>query len=169
MTARRRLPLRFDDDLGLVAVLQKAVELGSLVAACRALDVNVFNARKKLYRLEDRLGRRLVEVTTRRLRPTPAGREYLALYAPILPQVLAARAKLMGVPDRSPSLAPATAATPAAGGAVPASSPSPGQMEVLVRRLEGGQWAAVCFQRQLIRVGPTAEQVLAQLAADLVG
>ncbi len=55
-------------------ILVRALEEGSLSAAARRLDLSPAMASRRLARLEDRLGVRLIERTSRRLAPTEAGR-----------------------------------------------------------------------------------------------
>lgn len=55
-------------------IFVRALEEGSLSGAARRLDVSPAMASRRLARLEDRLGVRLIERTSRRLAPTEAGR-----------------------------------------------------------------------------------------------
>lgn len=55
-------------------ILVRAIDEGSLSAAARRLDLSPAVASRRLARLEDRLGVRLIERTSRRLAPTEAGR-----------------------------------------------------------------------------------------------
>lgn len=55
-------------------ILVRALEEGSLSGAARRLDLSPAIASRRLARLEDRLGVRLIERTSRRLAPTEAGR-----------------------------------------------------------------------------------------------
>jgi len=55
-------------------IFVRALEEGSLSAAARRLDLSPAMASRRLARLEDRLGVRLIERTSRRLAPTEAGR-----------------------------------------------------------------------------------------------
>src|SRR5690606_12217890 len=55
-------------------IFVRALEEGSLSAAARRLDLSPAVASRRLARLEDRLGVRLIERTSRRLAPTEAGR-----------------------------------------------------------------------------------------------
>lgn len=57
-------------DLGLFL---RAVDLGSISAAARSLDISAAVASQRLKRLEAELGVRLLHRTTRRLHPTPEG------------------------------------------------------------------------------------------------
>src|SRR5881394_3696918 len=59
--------------LGAVRSLVLAVESGSLTAAGRRLGLTPSAVSKQLSRLEAALGARLLERTTRRVRPTAAG------------------------------------------------------------------------------------------------
>jgi DNA-binding transcriptional LysR family regulator len=61
------------DRLTDIALFLKAVDLGSISAAARSLDVSVAVASKRLQRLEKDLGVRLLHRTTRQLRATPEG------------------------------------------------------------------------------------------------
>ncbi len=55
----------------------KTVELGSMAAAARALDCTRAQVSRQMAELEAHLGARLLERSTRRLRPTPAGEVFL--------------------------------------------------------------------------------------------
>jgi hypothetical protein len=189
----KRNRLRFDDDLGGFLLLQKAVELGSLIGAARVLRLDGTSVAQRVRRLEARLGVRLLERTTRSLRPTQAGLAYLEHYAPLHAQVMAARAAVTGRPPPAaapvpappvPAPVPATTATaavpaaaapaptvndaaPAGNVAAPAGAALPAHLDVTLRRLDGGQWAAVCFQQELVRTGSGPAEVLVRLAAEL--
>jgi len=63
------------------------VDAGSVSAAARALDVPRATLSRRLARLEDRLGVRLVHRTTRKLAPSPAGEELYRRAERILTQV----------------------------------------------------------------------------------
>lgn len=60
-----------------------AVDAGSLSAAARRLDRTPSAVSKQITRLEDALGARLLERTTRRLRPTAAGAELVDRVRPL--------------------------------------------------------------------------------------
>ncbi|MFT3770318.1 MAG: LysR family transcriptional regulator [Minicystis sp.] len=64
------------DALWDMEVFLAVVEGGALAAAARALRVTPSAVSKQMARLEARLGVRLLQRTTRRLRPTPAGARY---------------------------------------------------------------------------------------------
>ena len=55
----------------------KTVELGSMAACARALDCTRAQVSRQMAELEVQLGARLLERSTRRLRPTPAGEVFL--------------------------------------------------------------------------------------------
>lgn len=55
----------------------KTVELGSMAACARALDCTRAQVSRQMAELEAHLGARLLERSTRRLRPTPAGEVFL--------------------------------------------------------------------------------------------
>ncbi|MGE0750733.1 MAG: LysR family transcriptional regulator [Variibacter sp.] len=66
------------DRLDELAVLVAIVETGSLAAAARRLHRSPPAVTRILASLEDRVGARLIERTTRRLAPTDAGRDLAA-------------------------------------------------------------------------------------------
>ncbi len=77
------------------------VDAGSVSAAARALDVPRATLSRRLARLEDRLGVRLVHRTTRKLAPSPAGEELYRRAERILAEVREAEEairRLDGVP-----------------------------------------------------------------------
>lgn len=61
------------DRIGDVALFLRVLDLGSISAAARSLDLSVAVASQRLKRLETELGVRLLHRTTRRLHPTPEG------------------------------------------------------------------------------------------------
>ena len=65
-------------------------ETGSFAAAARRLGRDPTSVSRRLQRLEARLGVRLAERTTRRVRPTEAGRALLARVKPLLDDLAAA-------------------------------------------------------------------------------
>ena len=79
-----------DPDYDLFAEI---VAAGSLSAAARLVHLSPASLSKRLARLEERLGARLVHRTTRRLSVTPAGRELLDTLLPV-------RIALQAVEDR---------------------------------------------------------------------
>ncbi len=56
-----------------MALFLRVLDLGSISAAARSLDLSVAVASQRLKRLEVDLGVRLLHRTTRRLHPTPEG------------------------------------------------------------------------------------------------
>jgi DNA-binding transcriptional LysR family regulator len=60
-----------------MTVFVRAVEVGGFSAAARALDLTPSAVSKSISRLEDRLGVRLLNRTTRSLTPTPEGATFL--------------------------------------------------------------------------------------------
>jgi DNA-binding transcriptional LysR family regulator len=66
-----------DDRASALMVFVKAVELGGFSAAGRALNLTPSAVSKTISRLEDRLGVRLLNRTTRSLVPTPEGATYV--------------------------------------------------------------------------------------------
>jgi DNA-binding transcriptional LysR family regulator len=75
------------DDLQSMAVFVRVIELGSFTAAARALDTTTSSVSKRVARLEERLGVRLVERTTRSLAPTEAGLAFYDRCSPILREI----------------------------------------------------------------------------------
>jgi DNA-binding transcriptional LysR family regulator len=67
-----------DLDLNLVAIFMRVVETGSFTAAAAALRMPKSSASRAVLRLEEALGVRLLQRTTRRLTLTDAGQRYLA-------------------------------------------------------------------------------------------
>jgi DNA-binding transcriptional LysR family regulator len=65
-------------DLNLVAVFARVVETGSFTAAGAALGIPKSSASRAVLRLEESLGVRLLQRTTRKLTLTEAGERYLA-------------------------------------------------------------------------------------------
>src|SRR4051794_9134000 len=65
-------------DLNLVQVFAKVVETGSFTAAGAALSLPKSSVSRGISRLEDALGVRLLQRTTRKLGLTLAGERYLA-------------------------------------------------------------------------------------------
>ncbi len=62
-----------DDRIGDISLFLRVLDLGSISAAARSLDLSVAVASQRLKRLERVLGVRLLHRTTRRLHPTPEG------------------------------------------------------------------------------------------------
>jgi DNA-binding transcriptional LysR family regulator len=75
------------DDLQSMMVFAQVVEARSFTAAARALDTTTSAVSKRVARLEERLGVRLMERTTRALAPTEAGRAFYERSARILREV----------------------------------------------------------------------------------
>ena len=84
------------DRLESMAILVKAVEMGSLSAAGRALRMPLPTLSRKLSELEARLGAKLVIRTTRRLALTEAGATYVAAARRILEFVEEAEREALG-------------------------------------------------------------------------
>ena len=61
------------DRIGDIALFLRVLDLGSISAAARTLDLSAAVASQRLKRLERELGVRLLHRTTRRLHPTPEG------------------------------------------------------------------------------------------------
>jgi len=83
----------FDPDYDLFVAI---VEAGSISAAARMGGVSVASLSKRLARLEQRLGVRLVHRTTRRLVPTAAGQELLDVLGPMRAALRAAEDRIAG-------------------------------------------------------------------------
>ena len=61
------------DRVGDLSLFLRVLDLGSISAAARSLDLSVAVASQRLKRLERDLGVRLLHRTTRQLHPTPEG------------------------------------------------------------------------------------------------
>ncbi|MEZ4226059.1 MAG: LysR family transcriptional regulator [Polyangiaceae bacterium] len=84
------------EDLALFAVV---IDAGSLTAAARQLGTSLSSVSRRLAELEERLGCRLIERSTRRLAPTAAGRALYERGSPILADVKALEDELRGEPN----------------------------------------------------------------------
>ena len=76
-----------------MTVFRRAVELGSLAAAGRATELSPEMAGQHLRTLEQRLGVRLLQRTTRRLSLTDAGRTYYGRCVAVLDEIALAEAE----------------------------------------------------------------------------
>ena len=61
------------DRIGDIVLFLRVLDMGSISAAARSLDLSVAVASQRLQRLERELGVRLLHRTTRRLHATPEG------------------------------------------------------------------------------------------------
>ncbi len=68
-------------------VFRHVVEAGSFVAAAERMDMSAAMASKHVMHLEQQLGARLLNRTTRRVAPTEAGREYYERLAQVLTEL----------------------------------------------------------------------------------
>jgi DNA-binding transcriptional LysR family regulator len=75
------------DDLQTMVVFARVVETGSFTSAARSLLTSTSSVSKRIAQLEQRLGVRLVERTTRSMAPTEAGLTYYERCAQILRDV----------------------------------------------------------------------------------
>jgi DNA-binding transcriptional LysR family regulator len=75
------------DQLGAIAVFARVIEANGFTAAARALGLSKAAVSKQVARLEDRLGVRLLNRTTRRLGLTEAGRDFYERARRILAEV----------------------------------------------------------------------------------
>ncbi len=85
-----------------VAIFVRAVELGSISAAARSLRLSVASASVRLSQLEQQVGARLLNRTTRSLQPTEAGRVFYKHALEVLAAVERAEtsvADISGVPS----------------------------------------------------------------------
>ncbi|MBL6958396.1 MAG: LysR family transcriptional regulator [Rhodospirillales bacterium] len=85
------------DTLSGMAVFAKVVESGSFTAAARELGVSKSSVSKQVSKLEDRLGARLLNRTTRRLNPTEAGTAFYQHAARIVTEAEAAEEAVMNL------------------------------------------------------------------------
>lgn len=88
------------DRLDELALFVKIVEEGSLVGASRKLRRSAPAVTRTLAVLEDRIGVRLIDRTTRRLAPTEAGRQLLERARLVLGEYEASMAGLVNAPVR---------------------------------------------------------------------
>jgi len=79
-------------DLNEILVFAKVVEAGSFVGASRELDMPKSTVSRKVSELEERLGARLLQRTTRRLSLTDVGRTYYQYAARVVSEMEAAEA-----------------------------------------------------------------------------
>src|SRR3546814_10650851 len=86
------------DDL---EILVRVVDAGSLSAAGRALGFTPAMVSKRIARLEQRLGARLLQRTTRKLAPTETGRAFYERAVAILSGVEDAEAIVAGRSERA--------------------------------------------------------------------
>jgi molybdate transport repressor ModE-like protein len=86
-------------DLNRVAIFAQVASAGSFSAGARALGIPKSSASRAVKQLEDALGVRLLERTTRRLRLTEAGREYYERVAVALSGLDEAQAAVMDLQD----------------------------------------------------------------------
>src|ERR1700754_1050504 len=86
-------------DLNRIAVFAQVVSAGSFSAGARALGIPKSSASRSVRQLEEALGVRLLERTTRRLRLTEAGRGYYERVASALSGLNEARAAVMELQD----------------------------------------------------------------------
>lgn len=82
-----------------MAILVRVIEEGSFSAAARALDQTPSAVSKQIARLEDRLGARLLDRTTRRLRLTEVGAAYFDRARRILAEVAEAEQAVSSLGD----------------------------------------------------------------------
>ncbi|WP_322031853.1 LysR family transcriptional regulator [Paraburkholderia sp. J76] len=75
------------DTLVSMKVFRQVVEAGSFVAAAERMDMSAAMASKHVAHLEQQLGARLLNRTTRRVAPTEAGREYYERVAQALTEL----------------------------------------------------------------------------------
>jgi DNA-binding transcriptional LysR family regulator len=85
--AKQQAVGRSFDDLQSMAVFVEVVGARSFTAAARSLDTSTSSVSKRVARLEERLGVRLVERTTRAFAPTEAGVAFYERCARILREV----------------------------------------------------------------------------------
>lgn len=81
------------DTLTSMAIFREAAEQGSLAAAARSQGISAEMASRHLRSLEDRLGVRLLNRSTRKLGLTPAGQAYLNRCASILDEIASTEAE----------------------------------------------------------------------------
>src|ERR1700751_4371271 len=75
------------DTLVSMKVFRHVVEVGSFVGAAERMEMSAAMASKHVMHLEQQLGARLLNRTTRRVRPTEAGREYYERLSQVLTEL----------------------------------------------------------------------------------
>src|SRR5579863_889414 len=75
------------DTLVSMKVFRHVVEVGSFVGAAERMEMSAAMASKHVMHLEQQLGARLLNRTTRRVAPTEAGREYYERLAQVLAEL----------------------------------------------------------------------------------
>ena len=75
------------DTLVSMKVFRQVVEVGSFVGAAERMEMSAAMASKHVMHLEQQLGARLLNRTTRRVAPTEAGREYYERLAQVLTEL----------------------------------------------------------------------------------
>ncbi|CAB3771925.1 LysR family transcriptional regulator [Paraburkholderia humisilvae] len=75
------------DTLVSMKVFRHVVEIGSFVGAAERMDMSAAMASKHVMHLEQQLGARLLNRTTRRVAPTEAGREYYERLSQVLAEL----------------------------------------------------------------------------------
>ena len=89
------------DDLNEIAIFARVVREESFTKAARALDLPKSTVSERISRLEERLGVRLLERTTRHVRPTAAGAAYYERAARVVAEIEEANAAVTDL-HRSP-------------------------------------------------------------------
>lgn len=84
-------------DLNQLLVFVRVVQLGSLSEAARRLELPKSTVSRRLADLEDRIGERLVQRTTRKLAVTEAGRVLFERVAPAMSEIEEAEGALAGM------------------------------------------------------------------------
>jgi len=88
-------------DLNEIAIFARVVKEESFTRAARALGLPKSTVSERVSRLEERLGVRLLERTTRHVRPTPAGAAYYERAARVVAEIEEANAAVTDI-HRSP-------------------------------------------------------------------
>jgi len=89
----------------------QVVQAGSLSAAGRARNISPAMVSKRISRLEERLGVRLLHRTTRRLAPTPVGERLFEDMQRIIAEIHTAEKRVCGEPDGASGLLRVSAPT----------------------------------------------------------
>jgi DNA-binding transcriptional LysR family regulator len=98
-------------DLNEIAVFTRVVQAGSFTAAARALGMPKSTVSRKVSDLEERLGARLLQRTTRRLSLTDAGRTYFDYGVRIVSELEAAESAVGSLQDKPRGLLRVTTGT----------------------------------------------------------
>jgi DNA-binding transcriptional LysR family regulator len=158
------------EDLEVVHLLRRAVELGSFSRVGKKTGANRVALSLKVRRVEDALGVRLIERFRRRLTLTHAGQVFLQRMGQVADELELARRAVRGepVPERPPTTTGPASTSPAGPAAVsPGTADGPARLDLVLRQLPDGHWVAIGFPGAQVAVGPTVEEAVGRLTRGL--